>query len=72
MQLQPHFLLNTLNAIAALMHKDLRLATACSRGWANSCGDARQSSRPGSDAAAGVGLLAAATWKSSRPGWARG
>ena len=26
MQLQPHFLFNTLNAIAALMHKDLRLA----------------------------------------------
>lgn len=26
MQLQPHFLFNTLNAIAALMHKDVRLA----------------------------------------------
>src|SRR5439155_7404139 len=26
MQLQPHFLFNTLNAIAALMHRDLRLA----------------------------------------------
>src|SRR5207237_7040047 len=26
MQLQPHFLFNTLNAIAALMHRDTRLA----------------------------------------------
>ena len=37
-QLHPHFLFNTLHTISALMHRDTRPPTPCSRGSATCCG----------------------------------